>query len=152
MLKFIVGDLFTTQLPAIGHGVNIHGVMGSGIAPIIKKKYPAVFPPYKKACQDGSLTPGLMLPVEVEPGMWVFNLASQDKPGRHARLDWLAESLERSFITATELNLPGFAIPRIGAGIGGLKWRDVKSTIERVASYYPHMTLEVWSLPDAKDD
>lgn len=151
MLHYITGDIFTTTQPAIGHGVNIHGVMGSGIAPLIKNRYPKVFPPYKQACDNKTLTPGLMLPVEVEPNMWIFNLASQDKPGKHARIEWLNESLERSFQEAHNLQLPGFAIPRIGAGIGGLKWENVKKEIERISSYYPQITLEAWSLPNADD-
>ena len=151
MIKFIVGDLFDSTLPAIGHGVNIHGVMGSGIAPLIKNRYPAVFPPYREACLNGTLTAGDMLPVEVEPGMWVFNLASQDKPGRHARMEWLRQSLEETFWTLSNLGLPGIALPRIGAGVGGLKWADVKQELIRQSELHPDIILEVWSLPSAKD-
>jgi O-acetyl-ADP-ribose deacetylase (regulator of RNase III) len=150
-VEFKVGDLFSSELPAIGHGVNIYGVMGAGIAPIVRRLYPAVFAPYRAKCETHEFQAGDMLPVEVLPGKWVFNLASQDKPGKNARLEWLESSLRSSFEFAAANNLEGFAIPRIGAGIGGLTWGDVKKTIADVAVDYPNVTIEVWSLPDAKD-
>lgn len=149
-VDFKIGDLFSTELPAIGHGVNIYGVMGSGIAPIVRKIYPAVFAPYREACVSHKLQPGQMFPVEVEPNKWVFNLASQDRPGPNARLDWFEASLRQSFEFAYWSNLEGFAIPRIGAGIGGLTWEDVKAKIIEVAYEYPTVVVEVWSLPDAE--
>lgn len=151
MVKFIAGDIFTSTQPALGHGVNIIGVMGSGIAPLIRKRHPKVFAPYKEACDAQTLVAGGMLPVETEPGFWVLNLASQDNPGRNARLEWLMESLERAFMFVVKNNLSGFAIPRIGAGVGGLEWADAKNAIERVASGYPDVTLEVWILPHEID-
>lgn len=150
-LKFITGDLFTSEQPAIGHGVNIRGVMGSGIAPLVRAHFPAVFPPYKAACDRGELEPGDMLPVEVEENKWVFNLASQDNTGRNARLEWVDQSLISSFEYCLEHGISGFAIPRIGAGVGGLNWKDVKEVIINVASDYPIVELDVWSLPDAID-
>lgn len=150
-LKFITGDLFTSEQPAIGHGVNIRGVMGSGIAPLVRAHFPAVFPPYKAACDRGELEPGDMLPVEVEKDKWVFNLASQDNTGRNARYEWVEESLIRSFDYCLDNGISGFAIPRIGAGIGGLQWAKVKEIIIDVAEQFPIVELDVWSLPDAKD-
>jgi O-acetyl-ADP-ribose deacetylase (regulator of RNase III) len=150
-LKFIVGDLFTTKLRAIGHGVNIYGVMGAGIAVIIRRLFPAVFAPYRAKCLAHELIPGAMLPVEVEPNMWILNLASQDKPGPNARLSWFESSLRSSFGFVQEHNLGGFAIPRIASDIGGLNWADVKEVIINVAQEFPDVTLEVYSLPDAKD-
>ena len=148
-IVYKTGDLFSSNLPALGHGVNLYGVMGSGIAPIIKARYPLVFAPYKKACDNKELTVGNMLPVLVDVNKWVFNLASQNQPGPNAQLGWLESSLTQSFIFAYQNNLEGFAIPRIGAGIGGLKWVDVIEIIERVGAEYPTIILEVWSLPDA---
>ena len=150
-ITFVTGDLFDTQYPAIGQGVNIKGLMGSGIAPVIRNRFPAVYPPYKKACDEGTLLPGMMLPVEVEPGFWVFNLASQDLPGANANLDWLEASLEETFKFCKENAIPGFSIPRIGAGIGGLDWADVKPLLIEVSERYPDIELEVVSLPGAPD-
>jgi O-acetyl-ADP-ribose deacetylase (regulator of RNase III) len=148
-VAYVTGDIFTTELPALGHGVNIYGVMGSGIAVIVRKTFPKVFPPYAEACRMSTLAPGSMLPVKVTDDKWVLNLASQDKPGPHAKMEWLSSSVRASFEFVQKESIEGFAIPRIGAGIGGLKWEDVKVELENIASEFPNVKLEIWSLPDA---
>jgi O-acetyl-ADP-ribose deacetylase (regulator of RNase III) len=143
-----VGDIFTTDKPAIGHGVNLWGVMGSGIAVLVRRNFPEIFAPYKKACNTKELAPGGMLPIFTKD-TWIFNLASQVKPGANASLDLLEKSVEESFRFAEETNVSGFALPRIGAGVGGLKWFDALEVLEFVTAKHPNVELEVWSLPDA---
>lgn len=151
MVKFIVGSVFDSERPALGHGVNTMGIMGSGIAPLIRKAHPAVFTPYEKACKDGSLIGGGMLPVETEPGFWVLNLASQELPGANANLEFLEESLISAFEFVQSHNIDGFALPRIGAGVGGLEWADVRASVIDIASRFPNILLEVWILPHEVD-
>jgi len=146
-----IGDIFTTELPAIGHGVNVYGIMGSGIAVIVRNHFPDIFEPYSEACKGKTLLPGGMLPVLTKEGPWVFNLASQDRPGPNAHIEWLEESTEASFVFAEENKLEGFALPRIGAGIGGLVWADALAALEKVAALHPNTKLEIWSLPDADE-
>jgi O-acetyl-ADP-ribose deacetylase (regulator of RNase III) len=146
--QIIIGDMFTTTLPAFGHGVNCQGVMGSGIAKIIKNKWPEVFPPYKKACLDGTLQPGGMLPVQIPYGPLILNLASQDLPGANASYTLLEDSLIKTFDYAENQNLKGFALPRIGAGIGGLEWTKVIKTITNIADFYPNQKVELWVRPE----
>jgi O-acetyl-ADP-ribose deacetylase (regulator of RNase III) len=147
-----IGDIFTTTLPAIGHGVNLHAVMGSGIAKLIKQRFPAVFAPYAEACKNGELTVGSTQVVQVvtepEP-FFIMNLASQDAPGRNARYEWLEGSLEMAVMAAHDMGLRGFALPRIGAGIGGLEWDKARDIIERIAEKEQDLHIEIWSLPDA---
>ena len=148
MLVHKVGDLFDSKQPALGHGVNTHGVMGSGIAPIFKRKFPEIWHPYHTVCNTGMLKPGSVLPVLAQ-GTWILNMASQDAPGANASLKWLEESLEASLSWMRSEGVTGLAIPRIGAGIGGLQWDDVLDLLERKADEYADITLEVWSLPGA---
>lgn len=148
-VQYVTGDMFTTTQPAFGHGVNTQGVMGSGIAKIIRNLYPDVFPPYKKACDDGSLTGGGILPVQIENGPIILNIASQEKPGANATYEFLRESIENTFRYAYHAELTGFALPRIASDIGGLEWKKVSAIIEEIAADYPDITVELWSLPGA---
>lgn len=146
------GDMLTSTMPAIGHGVNVYGVMGSGIAAVIKKVCPDIFDEYQKACHTNLLQPGGMLPIYSHQNQrWVLNLASQDKPGRNARIDWLGHSVIAAYEFANKQGLKGFALPRIGAGIGGLKWEEVNAVINLIAPNYPNVDLEIWTLPDVKN-
>lgn len=151
MIKFITGDIFETTMPAIGHGVNTQSDMSGGIARAIKAMFPDVWLPYVQACQLGELVPGWFLPVEVrsEPSLLILNLASQEKPGADARLEWLEESMANAISYAELTGLEGFAVPRIGAGIGGLDWEtEVKPLMEKLAAE-TDVLIEVWSQPDA---
>lgn len=142
------GDIFSTDLTAIGHGVNVYGLMGAGIAKIVADRYPNVLLPYQQACKDKSLVPGGAQFVEVEDGFFILNLASQDKPGPYARLEWLESSLSSAVSFCEQEGLAGFAIPRIGAGIGGLDWDAVQEVINALGKD-SNVLIEVWSLPGA---
>ena len=146
-VRYMTGDLFDTTMPAIGHGVNTQGAMGAGVAKLVRAHYPEVYRIYREVCASaGGLQPGQMLPVQGPTGNWVLNLASQQQLGADARLDWLEASFRTACGFCDAKQLEGFAIPRIGAGIGGLAWEDVREVIERVADRYPRITVEVWSL------
>jgi len=147
-----VGDLFTTELPAMGHGVNVYGLMGAGIAKVVANLFPSVLPPYKEACKRKLLVPGGLQFVKTaeRENFYVLNLASQDKPGKHARLEWLDSSLRSAVQFCQDEGLEGLAIPRIAAGIGGLDWESqVRPLMEQIASEYDDVMVEIWSMPDA---
>lgn len=125
------GDMFTTELHAIGHGVNCAGVMGAGIAKPIKEKYPNNFANYRAACRRGLLTPGKTMWC-LEDGMNIFNMASQRVPGRDAQYGWLFSSTLDAATQAVQAGLDSIAIPMIGCGIGGLEWDYVRKNLETV--------------------
>lgn len=142
------GDIFSTTMPAIGHGVNVRGAMGAGIAVLFRNRFSEMYEAYRNACATGALQPGYFFPFE-ENGTWIMNLASQDNPGPHARLEWVESSLAFTLDFMNEYEITGLALPRIGAGIGGLNWDEVKTVMIHEAAKYPNIALELWSLPDA---
>jgi len=145
-LIFKTGDMFTTSLPAIAHGVNCHAAMRSGVAAIVARKFPEVEEAYNELCDNGELEPGDMFAMKSEDGKIVLNLASQNLPGADARLDWLRASYIEALQHCADYDIKGFAMPRIGAGIGGLQWEDVLAVIEEETAKAPNVTVEVWSL------
>jgi O-acetyl-ADP-ribose deacetylase (regulator of RNase III) len=143
------GDLFAQpDLRALGHGVNCKGVMGSGIAPLFRARSEEMYRAYRDACFSGRLTLGGMFPWVNPDGTVVYNLASQDRPGRHATLDAVRQSLDAALAHAEMHGVESLGLPRIGAGIGGLRWDDVKAVIEHVATRSPVQVVVV-SLPGA---
>jgi O-acetyl-ADP-ribose deacetylase (regulator of RNase III) len=118
------GSLFDTDAPALGHGVNCAGVMGAGIAKTFKEKYPNNYFNYRAACQTGRLNPGEVF-VGSEQGMFIYNMASQNRPGRDASYIWLVSSAYTAAEDAVKMGLDRIAIPMIGCGIGGLQWPKV---------------------------
>lgn len=145
MIVHIEGDMFTSSAAAFGHGVNVKAAMASGIAWEFVRRFPGLQEAYNLECNEGRLQPGgLFVYHSFKP---VFNLASQEYPGADANLAWLEGSLRLTLAFCEKEGIPTLAIPRIGCGIGGLKWSDVGPLMERVSEDYPDIILEVWYLP-----
>lgn len=107
----------------IAHGVNTQGVMGAGFAGLVANQYPQVKAEYQAACRAGNLIPGTTQVVHVTfSTLFIANVASQQKPGRDARAEWLATGLDDMYAAMRERPATTFdlRLPLIGAGIGGL--------------------------------
>lgn len=145
------GNIFDTTQPAVAHGVNTQGVMGSGIAREVRRLYPGVYRGYRDFCHGSTFSGGDSLPVyglssdSRYSDRWIFNAASQEQPGPSATYEWLRESLDTSLKLARDFGLSGMAVPRIGAGIGGLEWERVLSILEELAVAHADLELEVWT-------
>jgi O-acetyl-ADP-ribose deacetylase (regulator of RNase III) len=125
----VVGDLFDHDV--IGHGVNCQGLMGAGVAVGFRQRFPRMFHQYVQLCSQERLRPGDIQPW-FENGTLGFNIASQDQPGPTAKILWLQRGLQKAANQAQYLNAPTLAIPRIGCGIGGLQWANVKTVIRDI--------------------
>lgn len=136
MRKVIHGDLFTTTRPAIGHGVNLKGVMGKGVAAQFKQRYPAMFTEYRAACTTGWLHGGEALLWEAPDGLIVVNLATQPVPGPTARVQWIEDALCDAFCQLHDRGISSLALPLIGCGLGGLRPHHVLPVLKARADEY----------------
>jgi O-acetyl-ADP-ribose deacetylase (regulator of RNase III) len=136
-IAFISGDLFHNdfEIEALAHGCNCQGSMGAGIATQFRDRYPAMYTEYRRRCKaeprEFNLGDVFLWKDEEQP--WVFNLGTQEGVWR-ARASY--EAIETALTGMRELadaeGLTRLAMPRIGAGYGGLSWRKVRAIIERV--------------------
>lgn len=138
-MRYVHGDLFTTECKAIGHGVNRRGLMGAGVAKAVRVLFPEVYNFYRTVClmKPEEFPLGSVLPASdpLQPGTVIFNMATQDLPGPHANLDAIYSSAMETLAIAKTLNIPEVAIPKIGAGIGGLNWNDVEERLLLAESF-----------------
>ena len=58
MIRYVIGNIFNSQMETIVNPVNCVGVMGKGLALEYKKRYPAIFLSYKSACARKLIIPG----------------------------------------------------------------------------------------------
>jgi O-acetyl-ADP-ribose deacetylase (regulator of RNase III) len=158
-VEYKTGDLFDYESsgPILGHGVNCEGYMGKGIALEFRKRFPQMYSWYKAQCLAGNLEPGHFYEYTrysdgyLEENYYtIFNLATQDRSGAHAKLDYIYKSLNSALVYCHHTGYQQLSIPRIGCGIGGLDWREVKPVIERVAEIVPDVQLSVWTLEAQK--
>lgn len=140
------GDIFTSHAKGIGHGVNIDGVMGSGIAVQFKARFPDMYEQYRVLCKQHALQAGTSFVYEAKPGLFVYNIASQDRPGPSASYEWLQNGVQSALIHASRNGIKAIALPRIGSGIGGLDERQVEFILNRLTLAGP-VDIELWTLP-----
>jgi O-acetyl-ADP-ribose deacetylase (regulator of RNase III) len=153
------GNLFDSSAIAYAHGVNTAGLMGAGIAVEFKRRWPDMYQYYKKLCGGPLIVGDTVVADQLRPGSmmswetmsnnprWIFNIASQDRPGPYARLEWFESGLRRVLDFAKEFpTISLIAMPRIGCGIGGLAWDDVKEILDFYVRFY-NVDIEVFTPP-----
>jgi O-acetyl-ADP-ribose deacetylase (regulator of RNase III) len=133
-ITYTDGDLLTSPETVIAHGCNLQGVMGSGIARSVAISFPNVYEQYRKACENGSFVLGSAQPIwdgRYDERRCVVNLGTQDNTGKDATVWGIFLSFANLAQWADKNGVKRIGIPRIGAGIGGLRWdRDVLPAIE----------------------
>ncbi len=149
-MRIIEGDLLDPVhgFEAIGHGVNLQGLMGAGIAKSIAAKWPGIVPAYREAIATGNLMLGGCHVFQTSNKVWtrdpiVLNLATQDLPGPNADLTAVWESVSRALIECRRLEIPELGLPQIAAGIGGLRWEDVYGVLYHLDAASPSTKITV---------
>lgn len=133
-MRFVTGDILTSEAEAVVNTVNCVGVMGRGLALQFKRAFPGNFAAYKKACDAGEVVPGRMFVYETRDlagPRWIVNFPTK----RHWRGKSTIADIDEGLLSLrTELldrDIRSVAIPPLGSGLGGLNWSDVRPRIER---------------------
>jgi O-acetyl-ADP-ribose deacetylase (regulator of RNase III) len=141
-IRYVAGDLFANeqQARALAHGCNCQGSMGAGIAVGFRERYPAMYAEYRRRCKatprQFNLGDVFLWKDEQQP--WVFNLATQEDYWRsRATYDAIERALNAMRAQADAEGIASIAMPRIGAGYGGLSWAKMRAVIERVFADWP---------------
>ena len=147
MIKYIEnGDIFSIEeVNSFAHGCNCAGSMGHGIAVQFRKKFPEMFEKYRQMCLNGKFLPGDVYDFDYGMGH-VYNLATQLHycvPWQLAKLEHIETSMRKMMLLAEIDKVQRIALPKIGAGHGGLRWQDVKSIIEKVAANHQNVDLYI---------
>jgi O-acetyl-ADP-ribose deacetylase (regulator of RNase III) len=148
-IEYVTGDLLEADLSIIVQGCNAQGVMGSGIAKVIRDRYPDVFTEYKNHYDDhlGEDIMGHVVWVGVERGpggheQLIANAITQKfygKPGegiRYVSYDALAKAFETINTMARDCQVREVGMPLIGADRGGGSWKVISAIIESTATHY----------------
>ena len=136
-IQYNSGDLFANEhaAQALAHGCNCQGSMGAGIAVGFRERYPAMYEEYRRRCKARTreFNPGDVFLWKDADRPSVFNLATQENTTRQrATYDAVEQCLTTMRRLADAETITRIAMPRIGAGLGGLEWEKVREIIERV--------------------
>ena len=135
-VEYVAGDLFANRFgaQALAHGCNCQGSMGAGIAVGFRERYPAMYEEYRRRCKatPREFNPGDAFLYKAPDGPWVFNLATQEGYWRsRATYEAVEQALRAMRAQAEAEGITSIAMPRIGAGMGGLSWKKVRDVIDR---------------------
>lgn len=133
MIRFTTGNLLGAEVDALVNTVNTVGVMGKGIALMFKDRYPENFRLYAAACKAKQVATGKMFITEaneLEGPRWIINFPTKRHWRAPSEIEWVREGLVdlRKFLI--DQDVKSIAIPPLGAGNGGLDWKQVKPEIE----------------------
>lgn len=133
-LKIMKGDLlqWPEAYDLIAHGCNTRGVMGVGFAYQIRLLFPEIYGPYNGHCAIyGDALAGTAQVLKTNSGVYVANMFTQIKPGRHARINYIQGALRETIDFAHKNGIKTIAMPAIGCGYGGLRWDAALPAIQK---------------------
>lgn len=143
MIFYKKGDVTRATEQMIAHGVNCMGHFGSGVAGVIKRDHPYVREQYLSL--DEHIL-GTCQFVEYNDQIWV-NAHTQDKKGYDGKVYADLTAVAYCMVEIAEYmqthNLTSIAMPKIGSGLGGLKWEDVEILVEGILEDYEVFIYEL---------
>ncbi|MDO4229694.1 MAG: macro domain-containing protein [Capnocytophaga sp.] len=139
MITYLQGNIFESDAQVLINTVNTDGVMGKGIALQFKNNFPNNFKAYRKACKENAVQVGKMFVTEDENLIYgkkiIVNFPTKTTWRKPSEYIYIEEGLKDLVKIIKEKNIKSIAIPRLGAGNGGLDWEEVKKMIEQHLSH-----------------
>ena len=130
---YVKGDLFETKETLIAHGCNAQGVMGAGVARIVREKYPSAYETYVLRKKKFGLKMGQVIFAKSGDRL-IANCITQNKFGsdgkRYVDYEAIRESMIQINAYCRVKKLKSFGMPKIGAGLGGGDWNTIEKIIE----------------------
>jgi O-acetyl-ADP-ribose deacetylase (regulator of RNase III) len=138
-LNLIHGDLFATEHRLIAHGCNDAGAFGSGVAAQISRRFPEARRQY---LEKFDLEGWKLGEIQVVPcgAKWIANMATQHGYGRdglkYVDYDAVGSCLEKVARACVKAGFKGFALPKVGCGLGGGLWSEIEPIVRVVAEEF----------------
>lgn len=156
-MKIIKGDIFKGEFDALGHCCNLFHTWGAGIVIPIKKLYPEAYQADLKTIKGDNKKLGFFSFAQIGEKT-IYNLYGQVGIGndgnplnRNCQYDFIFDSLYRScnhLHEHAQKDKMIYALPKIGAGLGGGDWHIIKSIIESVESEFANVEFNIYYLPE----
>jgi len=128
--EFIPGNLFHTDMETIVITVNCRGIMGKGIAKVLKEHAKPAYEQYRELCDAGEMNLGKSVmydkPVGELNGKTILFFPTKFDWRNKSELFQIKKGLEHFAENYADMGITSIAFPALGCGNGGLNWNDVK--------------------------
>lgn len=146
-IQYVTGDLLSAPEKTIVHGCNAQGVAKSGVAKVIREKYPRFYDDYKNHEKLSGLNMGDIIITEENPHI-VVSAITQEYFGREPNTKYVSyDAIDMVFqqldtIAAQIDDFSDIAMPLIGAGLAQGSWSVIEKIIEnRAINFKPVVYL-----------
>ena len=139
-IEYRKGNLFETDIWTIIHGCNAQGVMGSGVAKIVREQFPYAYDEYVERHADTGLILGDIICVNATDQItkkekMIVHAITQNLFGKDGRRYVSYDAVAEAMYTINKQwkknsNETHVAMPQIGAGLGGGDWTVISAIIE----------------------
>jgi O-acetyl-ADP-ribose deacetylase (regulator of RNase III) len=130
-IEYIKGDLMDTDIRHIIHGCNAQGVMGSGVAKLIRDKYPSAYTDYNDVYNNTGLELGDIVFSAQNDGKIICNAITQKNFGRRDDTVYVSYwAIAEVFRKIDAFGIKEIAMPMIGAGLANGDWNVISAIIE----------------------
>lgn len=134
-------NILSAELEAIVNPVNCYGVARKGLAYDFKVNYRESFLNYRRACREKRLRIGKVFLDRVSlfnPQCLIYFPTKLH--WRHAsQLEYIEKGLEDLVSVILEHEIQSVGIPKLGCGLGGLAWEDVRRLLYENLAVLSHV-------------
>ncbi len=148
------GDMFShvfqEQQPKIFvHGCNAQGVMGSGVAYQIKRRFPFAYQLYMETHASNGLQVGSIVGANnTDLNYIVINAITQKYYGRDSNTVYVSYGAVENCMKSIDLlfegwNTPEVVMPKIGCGLANGDWNIASDIIKKHSTNYQPVVYEI---------
>lgn len=134
-IEYVYGDIFTTNCEYLIHGCNSRGLMGAGVAKMIKQKYPKAYQDYLDIYNNNGLILGDFYSSEQPDGKIIINAITQKDVGTD-KIQVSYWAIANIFRNLNNIGMKKVALPKIGSGLAGGDWKVISAIIENESKNY----------------
>lgn len=146
----VYGDVLESVADVIIHSCNAKGAFNSGVAKVVREKYPEAYEKYKNAYDRGLIKLGGVQVVVTNDGKRIANLIQQENYGydgqRYTSYDAVDTCMYKLRKYCEEHDYKSIAMPyHMCSDRGGADWDVILAIITSVFKD-SEITIEIWKL------
>ncbi len=143
-IEYQIGDMFAGPEKILVHGCNAQGRMGSGVAKVVRDRFPAAYDAYAKVHRERGLRLGEVIWAICDDRI-IGNAITQERYGydgqRYVDYDAIRDAMREvnrfvQQVQSGDIDIDRIGpvvrvgFPLLGAGLGGGEWSVIAAIIE----------------------
>lgn len=131
MIHYVSGaDILQAKTEVIVTSVTTAGAMAQGLSAQVAKAFPEVEEEYRQALEQGYLDIGKVWAVQPQGAQYIVVLFPTSREvSRRSDIKYIEEGLKALKEVVQGHGWQSIAMPKLGTGVGGLEWEQVKELI-----------------------